>query len=168
MRFYYLLLLSAVLALLCDGSWSLAVLWFVHRWQSCSLRPDGWKLWLATVHEPERSTTWLSDPRLSLQCCQLRKIQAWPFFNGYYSSFQKKNWKEPQQHLELLKYRSGKLLEDNKRANSLCIFIGFLFTALWGNRKENGECIFNSFHSCGCCEGLEICSTCTATQLGWL
>lgn len=26
MRFYYLLLLSAVLALLCDGSWSLAVL----------------------------------------------------------------------------------------------------------------------------------------------
>lgn len=35
---------------------------------------------LAMMQEPGKSTTWLSHPRLSLQCCQLKKIWTLLFF----------------------------------------------------------------------------------------
>lgn len=75
LRFYYLLLLSAVLAL---QPWRecLAGVWFVHHRQDCNFTLKS----LAMMQELGKSTTQLLHPRLSLQCCQLKKIWTWASF----------------------------------------------------------------------------------------
>lgn len=66
------------------------------------------------IHESEENTAWLSDPRLSTQSCQLKKIWINPFY------------------LESRQIQSGDSMKDNKHGSSLCIFIGSVFTVLKG------------------------------------